>query len=65
MGLFQHVLVFMGDLYLVHPALNLSTLDADILILMEQVNLMMFSLNMVDSPMSFLLLSKDKYRGPF
>ena len=29
------VLVYMGDLQLVHPALNLSTLDAGILI-MEQ-----------------------------
>ena len=36
MGLFQHVLVFMGDLYLVHPALNLSTLDADILIMVRK-----------------------------
>ena len=25
--LFHHVLVYMGDLHLVHPALNLSTLD--------------------------------------
>ena len=33
MGLFHHVLVFMGDLQLVHPALNLSTLDAGILIM--------------------------------
>ena len=47
----------MGDLHLVHPALNLSTLDAGILIMMRQVSLMMFSLNMVDYPMSFLLLS--------
>ena len=57
MGLFHYALVFMGDLQLVDPALNLSTLDAGILILMEEVSLMMFSLNMVDSPMSFLLLS--------
>ena len=28
MGLFQHVLVYMGDLNLVHTALNLSNLDA-------------------------------------
>ena len=47
----------MGDLHLIHPALNLSTLDAGILILMQQVSLMTFSLNMVDYPMSFLLLS--------
>ena len=47
----------MGDLHLVQPALNLSTLDAGILIMMRQVSLMMFSLNMVDYPMSFLLLS--------
>ena len=57
MRLFHHVLVYMGDLHLVHPALNLSTLDAGILIMMRQVSLMMFSLNMVDYPMSFLLLS--------
>ena len=29
-GLFHHVLVYMGDLQLVHPALNLSALDAGI-----------------------------------
>ena len=29
-GLFHHVLVYMGDLQLAHPALNLSTLDAGI-----------------------------------
>ena len=28
MGQFHHVLVYMGDLHLVHPALNLSILDA-------------------------------------
>ena len=32
MGLFHHVLVYMGDLHLVHPALNLSILDAGILV---------------------------------
>ena len=69
-GLFHHILNYMVDLHLVHPALNLSTLDAGILILMQQVSLMMFSLNMVDYPMSFLLLSGwiflvDKYRGQF
>ena len=43
----------MGDLYLVLPALNLSTRNAGILIMMQQVRLMMFSLNMVDYFMSF------------
>ena len=57
MGLFHHVLVLMGDLHLVHPALNLSILDAGILIMVQQVSLMMFSLTMVDYPMSFVLLS--------
>ena len=42
---------------MVLPALNLSILDAGILIMVQQVRLMMFSLNMVDYPMSFLLLS--------
>ena len=36
MGLFHHALVFMGDLQLVHPALNLSTLDAGILIMVSK-----------------------------
>ena len=56
-GLFHHVLIYMGDLYLVLPALNLSTLDAGILIMVQEVRLMMFSLNMVDYTMSFLSLS--------
>ena len=34
-GLFHHVLVYMGDLQLVHTALNLSTLDAGILIMVQ------------------------------
>ena len=55
--LFHHVLFNMGDLHLVLPALNLSTLNAGILIMMQQVRLMMFSLNMVDYSMFFLLLS--------
>ena len=41
-GLFLHVLVYMGekvDLHLVHPALNLSILDAGILIMAQQVRL--------------------------
>ena len=55
--LFNIVLFNMGDLHLVLPALNLSTLNAGILIMMQQVRLMMFSLNMVDYSMSFLSLS--------
>ena len=45
-----------SDLHLVLPALNLSTLNAGISIMMQQVRLMMFSLNMVDYSMSFLSL---------
>ena len=37
MRLFHHVLFYMGDLHLVHPALNLGTLDAGILIMMQQL----------------------------
>ena len=55
--LFHHVLFNMGDLQLVLPALNLSTLNAGILIMMHQVRLMMFSPNMLDYSMSLLLLS--------
>ena len=55
--LFRHILFNMGDLHLVLPALDLSALDAGILIMMQKVRLMMFSLNMVDYSMSFLLLS--------
>ena len=47
----------MGDLHLVLPALNLSSLNAGILIMMHQVRLIMFSLNMVDYSLTFLLLS--------
>ena len=47
----------MGDLHLVLPALNLSTLNAGILIMMQKVRLMMFSLNILDYSMSFLPLS--------
>ena len=54
--LFHHVLFNMGDLHLVLPALNWSTLNAGILIMMQKVRLMMFSLNMVDYSMSFLSL---------
>ena len=45
-----------GDLHFVLPALNVSILDAGILIMMQQVILMMFSLNIVDYSMSFLSL---------
>ena len=55
--LFHHVLFNMGDLHLFLPALNLSTLNAGILIMMQQIRLMMLSLNMVDYSISFLLLS--------
>ena len=57
MGLFYHVLVYMGDLHLVNPAMTLSILDTDILIMVQQVSLMMFSLNTLDYHMSLLLLS--------
>ena len=60
-GLFDHVLVYMGDLHLVHHALNLSILEAGLLV--QQVSLMMFSLTMVDYPMSFLLLSTWNFCG--
>ena len=46
---------------MVLPALNLSTLNAGILIMMQQVRLMMFSLNTVDYSMSFLLLSTQNF----
>ena len=38
----------MGDLHLVLPALNMSILDAVILIIVQQISLMKFSLTMVD-----------------
>ena len=57
MRLFHHALFHMGDLQLELHALNLSIKDAGILIMVQQVRLMMFSLNMVDFPKSFLLLS--------
>ena len=37
--MFHHVLFNMGDLHLVLPALNMSTLDAGILIMVQQVRL--------------------------
>ena len=57
MGLFHHVLVYMGDLNLVLPSMNLSILYAGILIMVQQVSLMMSYLTMLDYPVSFLLLS--------
>ena len=51
MGLFHNVL------HLVLLALNLSILDAGILIMVQQVSLMMSYLTMVDYPVSYLLLS--------
>ena len=59
--LFHYVLFNMADLHLVLPALNLSTLNAGILIMMQQLRLMMFSLNTVDYSMSFLLLSTQNF----
>ena len=49
------VLFNMGDLHSVLTPLNLSTLNAGILIMMQLVRLMMFSLNTVGYSMSFLL----------
>ena len=46
---------------MVLPALNLSNMNAGILIMMQQVRLMMFSLNTVDYSMSFLLLSTQNF----
>ena len=54
--LFHHVLINIGNLHLVLPALNLSTLNVGILLMMQQVRRRMFSLNMVDYSMSFLSL---------
>ena len=56
-GLLHQVHIHIGDLHFVLPALNLSSLDAGILIIVQQVRLVMFLLNMVDHHMSFLLLS--------
>ena len=47
----------MGDLHLVIPSLNLSILNVGILKNVQHGSLMMFSLNTVDYPMSFLSLS--------
>ena len=56
-GLLHNVLIFMGELHLVLPATILSTLDAGILIMVQPVRLMMFSLNMMNYSISFLSLS--------
>ena len=44
MGLFHHVLFYMGDIFIFGHALNSFILDAGILIMVQQVSLMMFSL---------------------
>ena len=49
--------IHIGDLRLFLPALNLSVPVADILIMVQQIRLMMFSWNMVDYHMSFPSLS--------
>ena len=59
--LFHHALFNMGDLHVVLPTLKLSNMNAGILKMMQQVRLMMFSLNMVDYSMSFLLLSTQLF----
>ena len=59
-GLFYHIYhvgFFIGDLHLVLIALNLSTLNTGILIMVLQVRLIMFLLKMVDYSMSFLSMS--------
>ena len=55
--MFYHVRIFIGDVHLVLPALNLFTLNAGILIMVHQERLMMLSLKMVDYSVPFLLLS--------
>ena len=46
--MFHHVLIYMGDLHFVLPELNLSTLNAGILIAVPKIRLIIFSLNMLD-----------------
>ena len=53
---FHHVLVYMGDLHLVHPALNVSSLDAGILKIMCQVSLMMFSVGFLQPWTLFMIM---------
>ena len=59
-GGLPHVLplaVQLKSLLLVLPALELFILDAGSMMMMQQVRLMMFSLNMLDYPISFPSLS--------
>ena len=54
------------ELNFIHTALNLFILDAGILIMVKQVRLMMFSLNMVVYPMFFLSLDlTEQVEGSF
>ena len=65
-GLFHNVLFYMGDLHLAHSALNLSILDAGILIMFVDVLLVYVGLPYVlplAVQLDFSLL--DKHRGPF
>ena len=69
MGLFHHVLGYMGELHLVHPALNWSILDAGILIMVSKFDDVLLEHGGLPHvlplavKMDFFLL--DKYRGPF
>ena len=54
-------IIFIEDMHLVLPALSLSFLNADILIMVNQVRLMMFLLKMVDYSMTVLSLSTWSY----
>ena len=54
--LLHHVLFNMGDLHVVLSALKLSNMNAGILKMMQQVRLIVFSLNTVDY--SFFLTDK-------
>ena len=71
MGRFHHVLVYMGDLQLIHPALNLSTLDAGILIMVaiskfDDVLLEHGGLpHVLPLTVHLKFVWLDKYRGPF
>ena len=53
--------LFHIDINLVLPKMNMSIMDAGILIMMQQVKLMIFSLNMVYYPISFRLVSTCKF----
>ena len=69
--MFHHAIVYMGDLHLVHPALNLSILDfldAGILIMMQQVSLMIEHgglLHVLPLAVHLKFFLLDKYRGLF